>query len=129
MNIGQGTVLCLANYLREQTSVPYTTSFDYLQFLLLQKNDTIFYRNFQLNQRKMIYKKSCRKLATLYKFLTTHRYRGPLPLVVPKTVRLLFTSRNFDLCANSHFLQRPQDAVVFLSCKPYVYRRDWLRNY
>ena len=37
------------------------------------------------------------------------------PLVVPKIVCLLFTTHNFDHCANSHSLHRPQGAVVFLA--------------
>ena len=42
------------------------------------------------------------------------------PLAVPKIVCSLFTSHNFDRYANSHFLYRPQGAVVFLapSLKP-----------
>ena len=37
------------------------------------------------------------------------------PLAVPKIVCSLFTSHNFDRCANSHSLHRPQGAVVFLA--------------
>ena len=40
---------------------------------------------------------------------------GPSPLVVPKIVCSLFTSHNFDHCANSHSLYRPQGAVVLLA--------------
>ena len=37
------------------------------------------------------------------------------PLVVPEIVCSLFTSHNFDHCANSHSLYRPPGAVVFLA--------------
>ena len=45
--------------------------------------------------------------------------------MVPKIVRLLFTTHNFDHCANSHSLYRPQGAVVFLpSLSAKAYRDD-----
>ena len=53
------------------------------------------------------------------------------PLVVPKIICSLFTSHNFDHCANSHSLYRPQGAVVFLapSLSAKAYRDDKLSHH
>ena len=48
-------------------------------------------------------------------FVSTTLLENGQPLVVPKIVCSLFTSHNFDHCANSHSLHRPQGAVVFLA--------------
>ena len=68
-------------------------------------------------QQRVIFKgqpttKVCNKttLGTLFQRVVTIS-----PLAVPKIVCSLFTSHNFDRCANSHSLHRPQDAVVFLA--------------
>ena len=52
-----------------------------------------------------------------YTITTVFSENGP-PLVVPKIVCSLFTSHNFDHCANTHSLHRPQGAVVLLALPP-----------